>query len=86
MCVIPHLHASCVGLVESLSFGDRFVGGNRIGDIGAGKLAEALPHLVNLKAPWLGRPQVCVDPSFRPRHTSGSITQASVSTFHVLAR
>ena len=41
-------HVACASLAKKL-----FLYDNKIGDMGAGKLAEALPKLANLEEPWL---------------------------------
>ena len=51
------LDVAWTDLVKMLRRGD-----NSIGDLGAGKLAEALPHLKNLTVAWLGSPPLlCVN-------------------------
>ena len=42
------MHVSCCELAQDL-----FLNSNKIGDMGTEKLADALPHLVNLKESWL---------------------------------
>ena len=44
---------ACIDLVKTL-----WLFQNKIGDIGAEKLAEALPHLTNLEVAWLGSPSL----------------------------
>ena len=45
--------AACIDLAKILTLSD-----NKIGDVGAERLAEALPHLTNLEVAWLGSPSL----------------------------
>ena len=44
---------ACIDLAKELWLSE-----NKFGDIGAEKLAEALPHLTNLEVAWLGSPSL----------------------------
>ena len=64
--VKPHANYLMIGILPPIvlpaSAKDLNLYGNQIGDTGAEKLAQALPHLTNLKAAWLGSPSwLCVD-------------------------
>ena len=51
--VVASCVAACIDLAKTLNLST-----NKIGDIGAERLAEALPHLTNLKVAWLGSPSL----------------------------
>ena len=52
-CLSALLDVACVGLAKTLNLWK-----NQIADIGAEKVAEALPSLTNLKVAWLGSPSL----------------------------
>ena len=65
ICILPPIVlfvVACIDLAKKLNLGS-----NQIGDIGAEKLAEALPHLTSLTVARLGSPSLlCVGQNCAP--------------------